>query len=286
MKDIKQKWLINQLYDISDRNSPKQLLINHTEFSVLAAICKGAKNNSIKSKMGYARIHRLTGGISKNTIIRSIKSMRQKNIITVHISIKSNQTQDDSEYEIHLENVCKNNTKVIFGNEGGVPTVGRGGVPTMAPLKALSKSNYQKQKLLDNDYDQSLSNVLDIPIDAHFEDFWACYPRKEGKQKARAIWIREKLDSIAEEIIDDVRQRQIRHDRWEDRSFIPHCTTYLNGAGWKDEIVERRKITSDKKEKFNSGVYLVDEVRKSYENQRTNSENIFDVSNYLSKKVD
>lgn len=249
-KEAKSKWLINQLYDISDKTLPKNLIINHTEFSVLAAICKGVRNGTNKSKMGYARIHRLTGGISKNTIIRSIKSMKQKQVITVHVSVTSNKDQDDNEYEIHLNNLVRENTKIIFSEdkiEGvGVPTMGRGGVPTMAPYKALSKNNYQKQKLLDIVHDENLNNVVTLPTDDRFEDFWASYPRKEKKLAAKHIWIREGLDRLADGIIEDVRQRQIRHDRWEDRSYIPLPTTYLNNEGWKDEITERKKLSTGK----------------------------------------
>jgi hypothetical protein len=112
-KEVKTKWLINQLYDISDKTPPKNLTINHTEFAVLAAICKGAKNGTNKSKMGHARIHRLTGGISDSSIKRSIRNMKKKNIITVHINITSQGDKDDNEYEVHLENLSKENTKMV-----------------------------------------------------------------------------------------------------------------------------------------------------------------------------
>ena len=158
-------------------------------------------------------------------------------------------------------------------------------------VKLRTKNLNKEQEPLDigrlASADQNLPTPLDLPLDAFFEDFWASYPRKEKKAEARKIWIRERLDSIAGQIVEDVRQRQIRHDRWENRSFSPYPTTYLNGESWNDEIVERQKLSVNARNgKFDSAQWLVDGVKKDYEKQRGNAENIFNVSDYLSKKVD
>lgn len=252
MQKYKEKWLINQLYDISDKTLSNNLAINPQEFAVLAAICKGAMNGDNKSKMGYARIVRLTGGLSRATIKRSIASMKKKNIITVHIGITSLGDKDDNDYEIHLDNLTKKNTTIVFSEEGNVPTMGGGGRVTQTlggrvtqtPIKALSKNNYQEQELLNIVHEQNLTNqnnVFEISADSHFEDFWKAWPRKEKKIEARKVWIRNRLDGKAETIILDIRDRRARHDRWQDINYIPLPTTYLNQEGWMDDIIELTK---------------------------------------------
>jgi hypothetical protein len=94
-------------------------------------------------------------------------------------------------------------------------------------------------KNLTNPSDPPKAEVLELPPDMFFEEFWATYPRKEKKKESHRIWVKDKLDKIASVIIEDVRQRQLKHDRWSDRRFIPMPSTYLNNEGWTDEITER-----------------------------------------------
>lgn len=73
---------------------------------------------------------------------------------------------------------------------------------------------------------------------ARFPEFWAIWPRKRDKQKARQVWISKRLDEKADEILHDVRERQRRDWQWLKNSgeFIPHPTTYLRNARWEDEF--------------------------------------------------
>ena len=69
-----------------------------------------------------------------------------------------------------------------------------------------------------------------------FEEFWSVYPRKEKKKKAMEAWKRRRLDVKADAIIKDVAARADRDPQWlEDRSLIPHPTSYLNAERWTDE---------------------------------------------------
>ena len=79
-----------------------------------------------------------------------------------------------------------------------------------------------------------------------FPDFWSAYPKKREKKKARDAWKRKRLDSRADEIIADVRNRIEKDGQWLD-GYVPHPTTYINGERWDDEI-EPRKGTDGKRE--------------------------------------
>ena len=69
-----------------------------------------------------------------------------------------------------------------------------------------------------------------------FEKFWSAYPRKEGKQKARAAFdkVTVSLDVLLEAIEQQKQSAQWSKDGGQ---YIPHPTTWLNGKRWEDEVV-------------------------------------------------
>lgn len=69
-----------------------------------------------------------------------------------------------------------------------------------------------------------------------FGEFWSLYPRKIGKGHARKAWYRIAPDDGLRERIMRSLRRQIT--AWADRDpqYIPHPTTWLNGARWEDEV--------------------------------------------------
>ena len=73
---------------------------------------------------------------------------------------------------------------------------------------------------------------------ARFEEFWAGYPNKKGKAQAEKFWKRDKLDSLADQIIADVERRKSLDWDWvkDGGQYIPHGSTYVNEKRWLDEI--------------------------------------------------
>lgn len=75
--------------------------------------------------------------------------------------------------------------------------------------------------------------------DETFEEFWAAYPRKDGKKVARQKWNRLKPDEeTRKKILADIERRK-RSPEWlkENGRFIPMPSTYLNQQRWEDEGV-------------------------------------------------
>lgn len=72
--------------------------------------------------------------------------------------------------------------------------------------------------------------------DEAFEKFWSAYPRKEGKQKAKAAF--EKVNVPLEVLLTAI-EKQKESAQWskDNGQFIPHPTTWLNGKRWEDEVV-------------------------------------------------
>ena len=119
-------------------------------------------------------------------------------------------------------------TGVIHAQTGVIQNLHRGptgserdteAVPGMTPEQGKSKSNRVQQN---------------VQAD-FFLKFWHSYPRKEAKAKALSIWKAQKLDQIADRIIEDVEARVADVEQWQDPRFIPHATTYLNQRRWEDE---------------------------------------------------
>lgn len=70
------------------------------------------------------------------------------------------------------------------------------------------------------------------------ETFWDIYPRKTNKKKAmdilRAMIINKPDPDFWSNVIADA---GTRYRSIENKKFIPHATTYLNGARWEDEVI-------------------------------------------------
>ena len=67
-----------------------------------------------------------------------------------------------------------------------------------------------------------------------FEAFWKVYPRRVSKGAAYKAWVSQNCEPIAAEIIKAVKKA----DWADEKQYIPHPSTWLNGWRWEDEAVE------------------------------------------------
>ncbi len=82
---------------------------------------------------------------------------------------------------------------------------------------------------------------------ARFDDFWIRYPLKKGKEMCLKKWQREKLDDIADDIIQKL-DMQILNDRSWIAGYIPNPLTYINGKRWNDELDMRNRGNTGKQQ--------------------------------------
>ena len=79
-----------------------------------------------------------------------------------------------------------------------------------------------------------------VEIEKEFNEWWAEYPKKRTKAKARELYV--KLKSKAEmptliDHIDTIRKWKMTEDwKKENGQYIPYPTTWLNQKRWEDEI--------------------------------------------------
>lgn len=70
-----------------------------------------------------------------------------------------------------------------------------------------------------------------------FEQFWAIYPRKVGKDGARKAFEKRHFDADSLKSVLNAVSEQARSHQWqrEGGQFIPHPATWLNQGRWQDE---------------------------------------------------
>lgn len=66
-----------------------------------------------------------------------------------------------------------------------------------------------------------------------FADFWTAYPNKKGKAEAEKRWKADRLDEMADTIIQHVYLMIAQDDGWQ-RGYAPMGSTYLNQKRWTD----------------------------------------------------
>ncbi len=70
-----------------------------------------------------------------------------------------------------------------------------------------------------------------------FDMFWAAYPKKVGKDKAKKAFLKlNPTEAQLEEILKEL-ERQKKFYTWGKHNwkYIPHAATWLNGRRWEDE---------------------------------------------------
>lgn len=105
--------------------------------------------------------------------------------------------------------------------------------------KSYNSNNNILNTTTDSKPDINADTEAKKATDETFEEFWAAYPRKDGKKVARQKWNRLKPDEeMRKKILADIERRK-RSPEWlkENGQFIPMPSTYLNQQRWEDEGV-------------------------------------------------
>lgn len=104
----------------------------------------------------------------------------------------------------------------------------------------LNKELITKQK-------EKLLCASDDALD-QFPEFWESYPKKKNKMKASKEWKKNKCNLMADQIINDVKNRIKNDPDWANIQFIPLPSTYLHNKRWEDDI---REVTHEANRRSN-----------------------------------
>lgn len=111
---------------------------------------------------------------------------------------------------------------------------------TVKPLTVLplSENDTQVNKHLSK---QTSSNTPKAPNggeeDLLFVRFWASYPRKQYKDRARKAWAKIRVTpELLDQMLTALEAAKLS-DQWmrDEGRFIPHPATWLNGRCWEDD---------------------------------------------------
>lgn len=92
-----------------------------------------------------------------------------------------------------------------------------------------------KEKCKDINTVNTTTNIT-INNNVHFDAFWSAYPVKKGKLAARKAWDKLKLSDDVIKLIAENMKVRMDAGEWEDKQYVPHPATFLNGRRWEDEV--------------------------------------------------
>lgn len=192
-------------------------------------------------------------GVSKLTVIRTLQVLIEKGLI--------------EKRERLINNVKFCDYRCADFDIGGIKMIG-GGIK-MIPhninnnINSIKERKINKKKEKDNEEDfaqTSLSvceekevaseevkvNEID-EAEKMWDEFYAEYPRKQGKKEARKKFKKIcKDENIYKEIIEGLR-RWKQSKQWSDVQYIPYCSTWLNQERWKELPLEYQVKQSNPK---------------------------------------
>lgn len=94
------------------------------------------------------------------------------------------------------------------------------------------------------------------PLGDGFEEFWQKYPRKVAKAEAELAWRATKAHLVRTALMAGL-QRWIEHG-WagKELQFVPHASTWLRGARWRDDPASGVLPTTPAPEKKPRNLFL------------------------------
>ena len=123
----------------------------------------------------------------------------------------------------------------------------------------LGKLTSKNTAMIGQPLQDLLAKELPFP-EQLFDDLWKMYPKKVGKGQARKAFTaalrKVEHDKIHLALIEYVRSTQN-----DDKKYLPHLSTWLNGERWDDELQEKslQEMTSEQQ---------IQEILNSYPTER------------------
>ena len=102
------------------------------------------------------------------------------------------------------------------------------------PLHNITKHNITKHNLTKH----NLTKLNITELNLMFEKWWKNYPKKVLKMKAQQLFYKVNPDQTLFKKMLSALDNHRESEQWntQDGKYIPHPTTYLNGARWEDEL--------------------------------------------------
>lgn len=146
----------------------------------------------------------------------------------------------------------KNNNLAELSTQNAQPCVKNRTTVTRTTDMGSYKGNIDKRNKETKNKDQKLSSAPDGagPLDdlPFFTIFWAMYPKKKDRLRAKEVWIKKNLETQGEQILDGLNMAIRNEVQWRDKQFIPEPAKWLRNERWEDEIVSVKDLPAPKNE--------------------------------------
>ena len=247
--DVVQRWLLL-------RNAAVDARLSRAAIAVLAIILGHRNSGTGESFPGFDRMVAITG-LHRTSHMRAVGELERFGYVEVKREAnKPNRYAVSAWPDSNAWPTSRTDATGSADAAGRIEATDRSHSRTapVAPTHKTSRTDATRTHLLTHQ-EQLTSNSRRKPRAAHapgdgFSEFWNTYPRGEGKAQAGKIWIKNKLDGVADQILDDIRARMAHPNHWRDAQFIPHASTYLNQRRWEDDWQKTASRTNGAKQKF------------------------------------
>lgn len=171
-----------------------------------------------------------------------------------HKLIRIENTRDDKGRFVQMSLTVCNGSEFAQNNKSPKPTPVLDERPNCTPctgnpltgIQSLDTDNYKdiskkKENTKEKSINNSANDFAQENISNGFDEFWNIIPTRKNKVRAKRIWEKKNLYKIAALICDDVSNRLLNDNQWQDKQYIPHPSTYLANELWNDEIIQITK---------------------------------------------
>ena len=216
-------------FDLNMPEHPKVMLLSDAAFRAL-----------IESTM-YSR-RQLTDGFIDARIAIAKWGDAVANELSSNDPIKPSWLKVDGGYQLHdfAEHQTTNadiQAKREAGRAGGIAKASKGVAPATKVLEQKGSTTLAKTET-----ETELKRTSSSPstTSMEFDQFWATYPKKVGKQLAIKAYAKALKATTPQKILDGV-QGLVGQNL--ETKFIPHPTSWLNAGRWDDELEPTKSST-------------------------------------------
>ena len=157
--------------------------------------------------------------MDKSAVHRHICTLTTKGLISVKRRRRDDGGFTSNYYILHLEDPMLQNEE---------PPISK----TQHPPVAKCEPNLGSNNLGNNEVVLVKSTYATIN---EFERWWDKYPRKVGKYKAASLFSKVRQE-VELNVLLDATDKFAEAMKDQEKKFIPHPTTWLNGRRWNDEL--------------------------------------------------
>ena len=221
--------------------------------------------NKKSDDISLSQIAEMTG-IDRSNVRRALISLSAQQVIIRSNGVHSNKISLNKNYaQWGGGKTTPGGVKVTPVDSGGKATPGGVKVtPVDSGVKVTpSVGSKQPQDVGLNQPPQKTTNQKTIPKEknllrnrncasASFDKFWAIWPNKKDRKRSLAAFVKINPDDALLQTILTAVAAQSATAKWieDGGKFIPHATTWLNGARWEDDVKPVCGSFNEQQQKF------------------------------------